>query len=80
MSEAYTYIMTWFFNLEVSFPWGLTNGQRYYVTVEACNAVNLCVHQSSDGFIPDVSPPVAGVIFVGDLNKHTSFLSHRYDA
>lgn len=56
----------------------LTPGEKYYVTVEACNAVSLCTAVSSDGVLPDNSQPIPGIISVGDSNKHTPYLPHRY--
>ncbi|XP_078597675.1 uncharacterized protein LOC144873854 [Branchiostoma floridae x Branchiostoma japonicum] len=43
----------------------LTPGETYYVTVTACNAADLCTTVSSDGVIPDDSPPVAGRVLDG---------------
>ena len=55
----------------------LTPGEKYYVTIEACNVVFLCTEVSSDGIVPDNSPPIPGIIFVGDSNRHSAYLPHR---
>ncbi|KAK7493722.1 hypothetical protein BaRGS_00015051, partial [Batillaria attramentaria] len=61
--------------LNTSFPIptaNLEHGTRYYVTVRATNGVGLMTTATSDGFIIDVTPPVAGVVFNshGHTNRH----------
>eukprot|EP00058_Branchiostoma_floridae_P022359 XP_002607849.1 hypothetical protein BRAFLDRAFT_117284 [Branchiostoma floridae] len=51
----------------------LTPGETYYVTVTACNAADLCTTVSSDGVIPDDSPPVAGRVLDGAQGEEASF-------
>ncbi|CAH1250566.1 Hypp8875 [Branchiostoma lanceolatum] len=51
----------------------LTPGETYYVTVTACNAAALCTTVSSDGVIPDDSPPVAGRVLDGAQGEETSY-------
>ena len=40
-------------------------GQAYYTTVSVCNAASLCTMVTSDGVIPDITPPHPGVIWDG---------------
>ncbi|XP_035696851.1 uncharacterized protein LOC118430248 [Branchiostoma floridae] len=51
---------------------GLVPGKKYYVTVTACNAADLCTSVSSDGVIIDNSPPAPGVVYDGvdDMDSH----------
>ncbi|XP_019633113.1 PREDICTED: uncharacterized protein LOC109476570 [Branchiostoma belcheri] len=51
----------------------LTPGETYYVTVTACNAADLCTTVSSDGVIPDDSPPVAGRVLDGAQGEEASY-------
>ncbi|CAH1250571.1 Hypp8876 [Branchiostoma lanceolatum] len=51
----------------------LTPGETYYVTVTACNAAALCTTVSSDGVIPDDSPPVAGRVLDGAQGEEASY-------
>ncbi|XP_070562336.1 uncharacterized protein [Ptychodera flava] len=64
----------------------LQQGVAYYSTVTACNAAGLCTSVSSDGVIPDDSPPIAGMVFDGpndgDLTYQASretFAAHWYN-
>ncbi|XP_066300263.1 uncharacterized protein [Branchiostoma lanceolatum] len=59
---------------EASFD-GLTlfPGKTYYVTVTACNAADLCTSVTSDGVIPDNSPPVAGRVMDGTLGSDVKY-------
>ncbi|KAI8485722.1 hypothetical protein Bbelb_365560, partial [Branchiostoma belcheri] len=48
-------------------------GKTYYVTVTACNAADLCTSVTSDGVIPDTSPPVAGRVMDGALGSDVNY-------
>ena len=43
----------------------LNNGQRYFVTVIACNSVGMCTNGSSDGATVDFVPPHIGKVITG---------------
>ena len=43
----------------------LISGQRYFVTVEGCNRVRMCVNASSNGAIVDSVPPNSGKVLTG---------------
>ncbi|CAH1258773.1 Hypp2075 [Branchiostoma lanceolatum] len=55
----------------------LVSGKRYYVTVVACNAADLCSSATSDGVIIDNSPPVAGTVYDGVDDMDLSFQASR---
>ncbi|XP_070573776.1 uncharacterized protein [Ptychodera flava] len=64
----------------------LEPGLRYYATVTACNAAGLCTVVTSDGIIPDNSPPIAGKVYDGVSHgdqdfqfSMTSLLAHWYN-
>ena len=40
-------------------------GEKYYVTVTACNTADMCTSVTSDGIILDNSPPTPGVVMDG---------------
>ncbi|KAI8507103.1 hypothetical protein Bbelb_155420, partial [Branchiostoma belcheri] len=48
-------------------------GKTYYVTVTACNAADLCTSVTSDGVIPDTSPPVSGRVMDGALGSDVNY-------
>jgi len=52
-------------------------GVRYFCLVEACNAVELCSIQTSNGIIIDNSPPIPGIIHIGIAGMHSKYLSQR---
>ena len=56
----------------------MEHGVTYYTTVEACNGAGLCVTVTSDGVIPDTSPPVAGDLFDGISAEDIDYQSSRY--
>ncbi|XP_077995632.1 uncharacterized protein LOC144449084 [Glandiceps talaboti] len=56
---------------------GLQPGIRYYTTVTACNAADLCTTVTSDGIIADDSPPIAGMVYDGISDVDHSFQSSR---
>ncbi|CAH1259274.1 ADGRL2 [Branchiostoma lanceolatum] len=56
---------------------GLVSGKRYYVTVLACNAADLCTSATSDGIIIDNSPPSAGTVYDGVDDMDLSFQASR---
>ncbi|XP_066275498.1 uncharacterized protein [Branchiostoma lanceolatum] len=56
---------------------GLVPGKKYYVTVTACNAADLCTSVCSDGVIIDNSPPAPGVVFDGVDDWDTRFQASR---
>ncbi|XP_070570802.1 uncharacterized protein [Ptychodera flava] len=63
----------------------LQPGFKYYVTVTACNAADLCTTVTSDGIVVDNSPPIAGMVYDGvsdgDINyqaSRTSIAAHWY--
>ncbi|KAI8519528.1 hypothetical protein Bbelb_027850, partial [Branchiostoma belcheri] len=53
-------------------------GVRYLVTVTACNSADLCTTLTSDGVIPDTSPPVAGVVLDGSSDGDIQYQASRY--
>lgn len=53
-------------------------GEKYYITVEACNGADLCTIVSSDGLVVDNSLPVKGLVEVGPGDGHNKYLSHVY--
>ncbi|XP_070573771.1 uncharacterized protein [Ptychodera flava] len=55
----------------------LEPGIRYYTTVTACNAAGLCTTVTSDGIIPDNSPPIAGKVYDGVSHGDQAFQSSR---
>ncbi|XP_070572874.1 uncharacterized protein [Ptychodera flava] len=55
----------------------LEPGVRYYTTVTACNAAGLCTTVTSDGIIPDNSPPIAGKVYDGVSHGDIAFQSSR---
>ncbi|XP_078578622.1 uncharacterized protein LOC144863374 [Branchiostoma floridae x Branchiostoma japonicum] len=55
----------------------LVPGKRYYVTVVACNAADLCSSATSDGVIIDNSPPVVGTVADGVDDMDLSFQASR---
>lgn len=44
---------------------GMLSGHRYYAVVVAINGAGLQTVASSDGFVVDVTPPSAGVVYDG---------------
>ena len=52
-------------------------GEKYYITVQACNGAGLCLSRASDGLILDDSPPVSGKVFVGSSSIHKTYIPHR---
>ncbi|XP_070571537.1 uncharacterized protein [Ptychodera flava] len=55
----------------------LEPGTRYYTTIRACNVAGLCTSVSSDGIIPDNSPPVAGNVYDGINDGDVAFQSSK---
>ena len=55
----------------------LATGVRYYSVVRACNRAGLCVTTSSDGFLVDISPPIAGIVWDGFSAIDQDFQSYR---
>ncbi|XP_070573612.1 uncharacterized protein [Ptychodera flava] len=55
----------------------LQPGVRYYTTVTACNAAELCTTVSSDGIIADNSPPVAGIVYDGISDGDHAYQASR---
>ncbi|KAI8487523.1 hypothetical protein Bbelb_347570 [Branchiostoma belcheri] len=56
---------------------GLVPGKKYYVTVTACNAADLCTSVCSDGVIIDNSPPAPGVVYDGVEDRDCRFQASR---
>ncbi|KAI6656584.1 hypothetical protein LOD99_1379 [Oopsacas minuta] len=56
----------------------LETGVRYYSLVRACNKAGLCVTASSDGFLVDISPPIAGIVWDGFSAVDQDFQSYRW--
>ncbi|CAH1259452.1 Hypp2286 [Branchiostoma lanceolatum] len=56
---------------------GLVPGKKYYVTVTACNAADLCTSVCSDGVIIDNSPPAPGVVYDGVDDMDSRFQALR---
>ncbi|XP_070573756.1 uncharacterized protein [Ptychodera flava] len=55
----------------------LEAGIKYYTTVTACNAASLCTTVTSDGIIPDNSPPIAGKVYDGVSHGDMAFQFSR---
>ncbi|XP_070573739.1 uncharacterized protein [Ptychodera flava] len=55
----------------------LEPGLRYYATVTACNAAGLCTTVTSDGIIPDNSPPISGKVYDGVSHGDQAFQFSR---
>ena len=53
-------------------------GEKYYVTVEACNHAGLCRVTSSSSMTFDNSPPSPGHVTVGFEGHHSKFWGHKY--
>ena len=66
------------YTAEVSWNGPFVPGQKYFVTVEACNNANLCTRRVSNGLIVDNSPPIRGLVHVGPGEGHAKYLGHRY--
>lgn len=56
----------------------LSHGVRYYTTVTACNAIELCTEVTSDGILVDVMPPIAGLVWDGSGDWDISFQGERW--
>ncbi|XP_078658232.1 uncharacterized protein LOC144903715, partial [Branchiostoma floridae x Branchiostoma belcheri] len=52
-------------------------GVKYVVTVTACNSADLCTTLTSDGVIPDTSPPVAGAVLDGGSDGDIQYQASR---
>ena len=56
---------------ETSVHWVLdepmSNGQRYYVTVQAMNGAGVRTSLTSDGVTVDITPPLPGLVIDGDF-------------
>ena len=54
-------------------------GLKYYVTVTACNAADLCTSVSTDGVLVDDSPPLPGRVHHGAASDgpETGYQSSR---
>ncbi|XP_061166326.1 uncharacterized protein LOC133175235 [Saccostrea echinata] len=65
--------------LQTEWTWDLplSQGVRYFTTVEACNSAGLCSRTTSNGITIDETPPVPGVIFAGWDGSHSRFSAHR---
>ncbi|KAI8509825.1 hypothetical protein Bbelb_122530 [Branchiostoma belcheri] len=55
----------------------LQPGVKYQVTVTACNSADLCTTLTSDGVIPDTSPPVAGAVLDGSSDGDIQYQASR---
>ena len=55
----------------------LVPGHTYYSTLTACNAGGLCFTLSSDGVMPDPSPPHAGIVLDGLGPGDADFVRNR---
>lgn len=58
----------------------LVEGMRYYTTITACNMADLCISATSDGFVVDSTPPNAGVVIDGVLDKDVNYQASRFDS
>ena len=56
----------------------LVEGMQYFVSITACNAVNLCSTSSSDGVVVDTSPPMAGRVLDGIEGRDAQYQMSRY--
>ena len=45
----------------------MSNGQRYYVTVQAMNGAGVRTPLTSDGVTVDITPPLPGLVIDGDF-------------
>ena len=73
--------MTCHFIIFISdFLWNSTfdPGTKYFITVEACNEALLCRNISSDGIVLDDSPPVQGLVRIGSLSSHQTYIPRKY--
>ncbi|XP_070573765.1 uncharacterized protein [Ptychodera flava] len=75
----------YYFEMRIS-NLNLEPGLRYYASVTACNAAGLCTTVTSDGIIPDNSPPIAGKVYDGVSHgdqdfqfSRTSLSAHWYN-
>lgn len=57
----------------------LSAGEGYHVRVTACNNAGLCSTVTSDGVIPDDSPPVIGRVVDGLWETDLQFQADMYD-
>lgn len=64
-------------SIEVTWNGTYNTGQKFYITVQACNAVELCRTVSSDGVLLDNTPPLPGVVRVGSGDEHNKYLPQR---
>ncbi|XP_035698708.1 uncharacterized protein LOC118431573 [Branchiostoma floridae] len=55
----------------------LQPGVKYIVTVTACNTADLCTTVSSDGVVPDTSPPLAGLVLDGNSDGDIQYQASR---
>ena len=52
-------------------------GEKYYITVEACNGAGVCHSVSSDGLVLDNSPPTPGIVRVGSSSYHQTYIPRK---
>ena len=55
----------------------LLPGIRYYSSLTVCNSAGQCTEKVSDGVMPLISPPRAGVLQNGLGPEHSSYTTHR---
>ena len=67
------------FGLISDITWNATfiHGEKYYITVEACNVAGLCKTLSSDGVLLDNSPPIPGWVQVGSSSRNHTYLPRK---
>ena len=56
----------------------LATGVKYYSIVRAYNRAGLYTTASSDGFLVDISPPIAGMVWDGFSAVDQDYQSFRY--
>ena len=66
-------------NIFLDFIWhsSFTPGEKYFITVQACNGADLCRSVSSDGIVLDDSPPIAGLVRVGSSSYYQKFIPSK---
>ena len=52
-------------------------GERYYITMKACNGAALCREHSSNGVTLDNSPPIGGLVRIGPQRDHQTYQPHK---
>ncbi|KAK3103998.1 hypothetical protein FSP39_023536 [Pinctada imbricata] len=64
---------------QTSWTWhgSFIHGAKYYALVEACNGALLCTKIASNGILIDDSPPIPGLVRIGNLDHTTRYIPKR---